>query len=67
MASKKICFPSAIFATFFHFKFNSTLTSVGKLNMEALTQSQLNAIDLFPMNGSLIFSVCFMAKISARA
>ena len=39
--------PHAIFATLLHFEFNSTLDSVGKLNMEALSRSQSNTIDLF--------------------
>lgn len=39
--------PQAIFAAFLHFTFSSTLTSVGKLNMEALSRSQSNTIDLF--------------------
>lgn len=39
--------PYAAFFTYFQFQFNSTLKNTGRLNLEALSNSQKNIIDLF--------------------
>jgi two-component system, NtrC family, sensor kinase len=39
--------PYAVFFAYFQFEFNATLKNTGRLNLEALSNSQKNTIDLF--------------------
>ena len=42
-----VILPYAVLSVYFHIQFNSTLKNIGKLNLEALSISQRNTIDLF--------------------